>query len=253
MTARTLSPYEKNQLRSYGLLEEDLLLQGEMPVEYFTSHVHFAGHDFLLSPDVLIPRVETEELLSILENFLPKDLPKNLLEVGTGSGAIVLSFLAKHKDWQALASDLSQKALKIAEQNAEAILGEKWSECLQFFQADLFKGIPLQEKFSLIVANLPYIPSSRWPELDLSVRDFEPKMALDGGPDGFVLIARLLDQIQQEKRLFPGGKIFLEVDQSHTSDFFEKNYPNLAQHYRVKELPDQYSRQRFLLLTEITS
>lgn len=254
MANRILSPYEKNQLQKYGISPTVLLERGELPVEYCTGHVNFAGHDLLVTPDVLIPRVETEELLAIIHARLPKALPQKVLEVGTGSGAIILSLLASLNNtaWTALATDLSLPALKVAQLNALRVLGPSWPTQLGFKQADLLTGIPAEDQFSLILANLPYIPTFLLPDLELSVRDFEPMVALDGGSDGFVLLAKFLRAIIREHRLSPAGQIFLEVDQTHTPSFIEDKYPDIAQAFQIEAFKDQFSRHRFLCLQAIS-
>jgi release factor glutamine methyltransferase len=251
---RKLSVYERNQLLKYSLKETDLLTKGNLPVEYLTGFVNFAGLDLRVSQNVLIPRVETEELADLIIEFIKKyDKPLRYLEVGVGSGAIsaaVFSALQKESELQlkqALLTDVSSQALELAKQNLNTFLGEQVLQRVVFLQSDLLASIKPQV-FEVIVANLPYIPSGEITKLDTSVKDFEPHLALDGGQTGFELIAKLLEQVVDGKYLAPAGRIFLEVHESHTKDFIKKRFSQLLHHFVIQEKKDQYSRQRFLIL-----
>ncbi len=197
--------------------------QGE-PVAYLTGHREFWSLDFQVAPGVLIPRPETEILVSAaLEAARNKIMGTGLqptasatgqegdhriwgVEIGVGSGAVVVA-LAKElpqMDWLAL--DLSAAALTVARDNARRHgVGGR----LHFVRGDLVSGLKPGPRFALLVANLPYVPRAEWEQLPKDIRDFEPREALLGGEDGLDLIRPLVRQAQQY--LPPGGCIALEV------------------------------------------
>ena len=235
LNKRILTPYEKNQLLKYGI-DIKKLLNTDAPVEYVTGHVDFLGLNLLVSPDVLIPRVETEELVKMaveqVENTQILNKTFQIVDVGTGSGAIVISItkklsqnFAKKSRFEVTGLDISKDALMIAEKNLSKINreikidGEKSVNIrlpIKFAQSDLLSQWDSTKKIDLIVANLPYIPSDRIEKLDNSVKDFEPHLALDGGPDGLNLVRKLLKQA--ENMISKNGVILLELDITHTQE-----------------------------------
>lgn len=253
---RQLSVYEKNQLLKYGKKELDFLKMGEMPVEYFTGKVEFKGLELKVNKNVLIPRVETEELVDLLIDNFKMIEGFSYLEIGTGSGAISLAFL-QYLEKQNLikdgysffVTDFSKDALLVAKENFDDNLSEKNLNKLEFLETGLTVGIE-NKQFNFIVANLPYIPSHNMSSLDQSVKNFEPHLALDGGETGFELIANLLKQIKEKKLLAPEGLIFLEVDQSHDKKFIENDFSAITQQFQIKYIKDQFERNRFLIIEE---
>lgn len=131
--------------------------------------------------------------------------PKTVVDIGTGSGAIAISIKHERPSVRMLAIDRSRAALDVAEQNAA-----KLAVAIEFFEGDLLAALPDGQRVDLILANLPYIPTADIAQLDKDVQS-EPKLALDGGPDGLVLIRRLC--AMAPARLSPGGSILLEVGQ----------------------------------------
>ncbi|MBI4036935.1 peptide chain release factor N(5)-glutamine methyltransferase [Candidatus Daviesbacteria bacterium] len=207
----------------------------DVPTAYKNGYVEFYKLRFKVTPDVLIPRPETELLVDEVIRFLA-DHPERsgesrrvegsqiILDVGTGAGNIAIS-LAKNLSHLGgvtiVATDISQKALKVAQQNAKLHGVE---DKITFIQSDLLNVIPTQiasssssprydTKVDIIVTNLPYIPTERIDYLDTSVKDFEPKVALDGGEDGFELYRNLFAQIKQ-KGWHP-KLIVCEIDYTH--------------------------------------
>ncbi len=254
---RFLSIYEKNQLLKYGFKEQDLLTQGELPVEYLTGLVEFCGLTLKVNRKVLIPRVESEDLVALISDF-SISLKNNLsyLEVGTGSGAISLAFFAfllKQKKIsqidQFLISDISQDALALAKRNFYDLFDQQLIKKIKLLESNLLDGFA-SNKFNLIVANLPYIPSSLIKSLDVSVRDYEPLLALDGGSTGFDLINQFLEQVTSQNVLASEGKIFLEVHETHDFEFVRKYFPNIEKNFSIKEVEDQFGRHRFLILAK---
>jgi len=121
---------------------------------------------------------------------------------------------------------------------------------VEFLQTNLLENFSHQ-KFNLIVANLPYIPSKEIDKLDESVKNYEPLLALDGGETGFELINKMLEQILRKDLLSENGRIFLEVFETHNLSFIKENFPNIYKEFSIKEFKDQFLRQRFLVLQKI--
>ncbi|HJW90528.1 MAG TPA: peptide chain release factor N(5)-glutamine methyltransferase [Anaerolineales bacterium] len=174
------------------------------PLPYLLGRQAFFGLDFAVTQDTLIPRPETELLVERALEWLRANASRRLAaDVGTGSGCISVSLVHEISDLTIFASDLSLPALRVARQNARThgVAGRVF-----FQQADLFPAS--RQRFDLITANLPYIPSRKLPGLRVSA--FEPRLALDGGPDGLGVIARLLEKAPD--CLAPGGLILLEIE-----------------------------------------
>ncbi|MFH2118537.1 MAG: HemK/PrmC family methyltransferase [Candidatus Paceibacterota bacterium] len=248
--SRHLSPYEKNHLLRHGYSSAEIDRYGEMPVEYITGKTEFLGQEFSVSPAVLIPRVETEELVELIkQDILGRSNPPvslNLIEIGTGSGVIGLSLAGWLKQEQLnfdlTLADISQEALAVAKLNFQSFsVGQLKKDKLSFIQSDLLTKIDQRSRFDYIIANLPYVPSSRLLKLESSVKDFEPLSALDGGKDGLELITRLFKQAKDY--LKPTGKLYLEVDDTHTQLVLEKIAPD----FEIKTKLDQFGKNRFAI------
>lgn len=165
------------------------------PTQYITGRQEFYGREFRVTPDVLIPRPETEH---VIEAAL-KTSAETILDIGTGSGAIAVT-LALETGARVIATDISTRALTIAHQNA-ARLGAT----IEFVACDLAGA--LHHRFDLIVANPPYVPSTE--SLPREVRDFEPAVALYAGEDGFAIYRRLIPEAA--RLLQPGGRLIMEL------------------------------------------
>lgn len=221
--SRTLSPYEKTHLARFGISENVAIQHPTTPVEYLTGRVEFGGLVFHVNSQVLIPRPETEELVNraveiCQDRYSVTQHPLTLIDVGTGCGviAICLTVALQHKKipHQIWATDVSQKALQVAQHNLQEIIHEPLSSGLvNFKQQDLLSGWPTSQPFDLIIANLPYVPEEYLHQLDPEVVDHEPHLAIFGGDDGFLLISKLLTQTGD--LLQPAGKILLEINYTH--------------------------------------
>jgi release factor glutamine methyltransferase len=186
-------------------------LSGEC-VAYILGKKEFRGLDFMVSPAVLVPRPDTEILveaaLAGIDGIPP---PVRALDLCTGSGAAAIALKHERPPADITASDISEAALEIAKINAARLLGNTGADAhalhITFIKSDLFENIP--ERFNLITANPPYIPSDEIDRLAPEVR-MEPRTALDGGRDGLALIRRII--AEAPRRLFPDGSLLLEID-----------------------------------------
>lgn len=244
MTTRNLTPYESTQLAKHGIAATTIT-DPDKPIEYYTGVVDFLGLEFSVTPDVLIPRVETEELVEKVTTYI-KTLQStgtiHIADVGTGSGVIAVS-LSRLLTNAAIphhitALDSSAAALQIAEKNAADLLAS--NETVTFVESHLLTNTA--GPFGVIVANLPYIPSKRMTLLPTSVKAYEPHSALDGGPDGLALIRELL--AQAETVLTAQGTIFLEVDDTHTASVWEP----FSRVWNCTTYPDSFGKNRFVVL-----
>lgn len=190
-------------------------MKSSRPYQYIKGWVEFYKLKFKVTPDVLIPRPETELLVDEVLNFYtlyPIPLGEaassayTLVDIGTGAGNIAISLACNLRGCNVniIATDISEKALKIARDNAKFHKVK-----IKFIKSNLLDQV--KEQVDIIVGNLPYIPSSRISYLDPSVKDFEPLIALDGGQDGFELYRKLFQQLKKRKfKIFVG-----EIDYTH--------------------------------------
>ncbi|MBL9081947.1 MAG: peptide chain release factor N(5)-glutamine methyltransferase [Planctomycetales bacterium] len=181
------------------------------PVAYLVGKREFYSLDFVVTPDVLIPRPETEFLVVGLLDAAKSTKPTaggglQIADVGTGSGILAVCAALKIPQAKVTAIDVSPAALAVAERNAVA---HGVTERIEFVESDLFAKVPAERKFDFIVSNPPYIMTSEMAELDRDVRDFEPHLALEAGPKGTEVIERLLPQAAE--RLVTGGQLFMEI------------------------------------------
>ena len=178
------------------------------PVAYLTGTREFWGLDLTVTPDVLIPRPETETLVEFALSKLPRDCPLRVLDLGTGSGAIALALAHDRPQADVLATDRSDAALTIARSNAQRL---KLTN-VAFAAADWYAGIP-PESFDLIASNPPYIGAVD-PHLKEGDLRFEPVPALSPGTDGHAALRTIIGGARE--RLAPGGWLVVEhgYDQS---------------------------------------
>ncbi len=213
------------------------------PLAYILGYRDFYGRRFAVSPDVLIPRPETEGLVALALDRLDRfggEGTASLLDVGTGSGAIAISVLAERPNARAAATDSSCGALAIARQNARA---HGVSPRLQLVACDLVSAI--RTRFPVVVANLPYVPSAECDALEPEVAKWEPRSALDGGADGTVLIHRFLTLL--DGVLTPGGSAILEMS-SDQAEPLARCAADLLPRYSVNVQRDHAGADRFLAI-----
>jgi len=154
------------------------------PVPYITGHREFYGREFAVGPGVLVPRPETELLVDLALRELDADPRAVIAEAGTGSGAVAVSVAAERPEASVVATDVSHAALAFALANAR-----RWAPRTELLAGDLLTAIG---RADVVLANLPYIPTWEIEALEPEVSRWEPRVALDGGGDGFELIRRLV-------------------------------------------------------------
>jgi len=200
-----LTSAQQNQLN-----ESLMRLENGEPFPYVLGHWEFFSLDFDVTPDVLIPRPETELLVEKAIVWLQESpVRRTIADIGTGSGAIAVSLAVNVPDVDILATDISARALQVAKRNAEKL---DISKHIEFVECDLLPNKSTFENrhlpFDLICANLPYIPTQTLSQLPVFGR--EPTVALDGGADGLDLFRRLLTIAPDW--LAPNALILLEIE-----------------------------------------
>lgn len=177
------------------------------PLPYVIGHWEFYGMEFLVTPEVLIPRPETEVLVQLAIEWLQAHPERRwTVDVGTGSGCIAIALAVKLPDLRLAATDISPGALEVARMNAER---HGVAKRIDFYEADMLE-LQATGAFDLLCANLPYIPQHQLK--DLQVSRWEPVTALNGGKEGLDLILRLLEQ--SANRMAAGGLMLLEIEAS---------------------------------------
>ncbi len=221
-----------------------------VPVQYITNKQEFMGLEFYVDENVLIPQPDTEILVEEVINLVgvaPQgDLNKNehlkhikILDLCTGSGAIGISIAKNVDNFKITLSDISKKALKVAEKNFKNLVGEDAAVCpqnnkqIKIIQSDLFENI--NDKFDIIVSNPPYIKSDVIKTLDKEVQN-EPKISLDGGKDGLKIYKRIIDEAY--KYLEFNGYLALEIGYDQKEDVINliKNTKKYTDIYSKKDL-----------------
>ena len=193
------------------------------PTDYIIGHREFMGLDFIVNENVLIPRPDTEILVeTVIERLKDIDGTINIVDVGTGSGAIAISLAKFLHNAKVDAVDISEAALNIAKLNAN---NNDLADKVKFHQGDLF--VPISDnRYNAIVSNPPYIPSAVIDTLEPEVAKYEPKIALDGGNDGLNFYRRLIDE--SPAFLVDGGFLAVEIgyDQAQTVAELAKKHFN---------------------------
>ena len=212
------------------------------PIQYISGSSYWRNFKFELTNDVLIPRVETEQIVEIASNIFKYEDKKIIFaDLGTGSGTISISLVVENSNWKGLATDIDINAIQVAQKNHKKICSES---DINFYCGNWWE--PLKKysgRINLAISNPPYIPRSVYEKLPSSVKDFEPKIALYGGEDGLYHIQQIISEAP--KFLVKGGWLILEnhFDQS-------KKIKNLLRDYgfnSLKTINDTFGIGRFTI------
>ncbi|HKS09099.1 MAG TPA: peptide chain release factor N(5)-glutamine methyltransferase [Pyrinomonadaceae bacterium] len=210
------------------------------PSQYITGTQDFFGRAFRVTPDVLIPRPETELLVEAALELMKSD--SLICDVGTGSGCIAITLLCEREDARAVAVDVSQAALEVARENARNLLVH---DRIEFKLSDCFAALRAGEDlFDVILSNPPYVSANALSGLQREVRDHEPLVALSPGDDGLTVIRRLLND--SPRFLSEHGHLLMEIgfDQGETIQHLID--PNI---WTLKEIrPDLQGIPRIVIL-----
>lgn len=199
------------------------------PLQHIVGDTSFRGHSIKCDPRALVPRPETEELVDMAKNLLNGVETPFIVEIGTGTGAIAIACAKEIASSRVLATDISEEALALAKENAEANgLGTAAGDAtgtLTFAQGDLLDAVTDSAKIDCLIANLPYIPDGEKGKLQPEVDKFDPALALYGGPDGLTLVRKMLSQT--EGKMAAGAPILLEIgsEQAAMLQSEAANYP----------------------------
>ena len=174
------------------------------PLQYITGKTEFYGHQISVTPDVLIPRPETERLVDIAIDTIKNLSKPKILEVGTGSGCISIALGSAKKDANILSLDVSDSALNIAKINTK----KNNISNIKFLKLDFLESIP-KGQYDLIISNPPYISKNEMKEIMLDVKEFEPKIALTDNNDGLEFYRRFSNKAK--KMINEKGSLILEV------------------------------------------
>ena len=214
-------------------------LAAHIPAQYIIGHAEFFGMQLKVDERVLIPRPETEELVELILAENPEENLK-VLDIGTGSGAIALALAKNRPDWSVTAADISQDALDLSLENANA-----QNLNLSFIKSDCFSEI--SSKYDIIVSNPPYISREDQEEVGLNVLHSEPHLALFADEDGLAIYRRIAED--SKDYLNDGGKIYLEIGYKQGQSvpaLFTENFPEK----RVRTLKDQFGQDRMVVIDD---
>ena len=234
---RTLSEPELETLRSLIKRRAE-----REPLQHIVGSTSFCGFEFTVNRDVLVPRPETELLAEQAWGFLSTltSSPATVLDFGTGSGCLAIVIALKSPTATVQAVDISEPALAVARANA---LRHGVGERVHFHAGDGFKVVDPGIAFDLIVSNPPYIPSAEIATLEPEVRNFDPRLALDGGVDGLEFYRRLA--AEGRAHLKPAGKLMLEFGDGQHGDVSDL-FTNAG--WTVETVVKDYSgRERILI------
>jgi release factor glutamine methyltransferase len=237
---KTLSPAELDQFREF------VRRRGQRePLQHIVGAVSFCGYELVVNRHVLVPRPETELLAECGWQFLNAcakelDRPLNVLDYGTGSGCLAIALASKCPQAEIQAVDISEQALEVARQNAAR---NHVTNRVHFQATDGMAALPAGSAFKLIISNPPYIATAQIERLEPEVRDYDPRSALDGGPDGLHHYRQLA--VESAKRLEPEGRIMLELgdDQAEAvRDLFQ------AQNWIVERIAEDYTQRPRIMI-----
>lgn len=214
------------------------------PLQHIVGSTSFCGLEIAVNRNVLVPRPETELLAERAWTFLATiNAPPTVLDLCTGSGCLAIAIAAHSPTAKIYATDISPAALECARDNATK---NNCGNRIEFLESDAFAAIPVDLQFDVIVSNPPYIPSAEIETLDPEVRDFDPRLALDGGGDGLEFYRRLA--ADAGRFLKPDGRLMLEFGDGQADalrEVFEK------QKWIVEKVERDYTQRERMLIAHL--
>lgn len=207
------------------------------PVQYIVGKSPFFGRTFVISPDVLIPEPETEDLVEWVLKEMPTEQPIKVLDLGTGSGVIGITLALERPNWQVTLSDISQAALRVAQAN-QRLHGTN----LNVVESDLFSSL-INQRFDIIVTNPPYVSPSAVNQMDAAVLKYEPPLALFASENGLGFYHRLF--AEAARHLTAHGQLFGETgyDQEQT---IQELLLRLNPHAAIETRHDEADKMRMI-------
>jgi release factor glutamine methyltransferase len=232
------SLYNTPMPEAFALSLEKIIQRREKrePLQYILGHAYFMNLDLQVTPDVLVPRPETELLVERLCKAVPHG--GKVLDLGTGSGAIALALAFERKDLNITAVDISEAALHVAESNRSKYKLDN----VEFCQSDLFSSLG-KRRFDCIAANLPYVSESEYLTLMPEVKDFEPKLALTAPADGLELIYKCIKKASVY--LEPDGIIIFEMGITQARNIHDA-LKDTGKFKNIETIQDYSGRDRFV-------
>lgn len=212
------------------------------PIAYILKKKEFWKHTFFVNKDVLIPRPETEIIIDELLKEIGLESSKYLLDVGTGSGCIIISILKERSNCAGTAIDISQKALNVAKYNAKI---HQIQNKINFINIDIDKHI--YNKYDFVLSNPPYINKFELNRLDSNVKSYEPHLALEAGVDGLNLIRKLI--LKSKVLLKKRGKLIFEIGEKQVNK--SKDLLLRNGFYINKICKDIYLKPRVIISTKL--
>ncbi len=214
------------------------------PIAYILGFKYFWKYKFIINKSVLVPRPETEQIVEETLNYLSNNESKKILDIGTGSGCIIVSVLKERSKCKAIAIDISSKALKVAKTNAKI---HHLENKIKFINIDIDKFN--YNKYDLILSNPPYISNIDLIRLDDDIRIYEPRESLSGGLDGYEKIIKVIEK--SSKLLKNNGKLIVEIGDTQKNNVLKLLKNNGF--YINKTGKDLSGRDRCIVSTKINS
>ena len=214
------------------------------PIAYILGFKYFWKYKFFINKSVLVPRPETEQIVEETLNYLSDNESKKILDIGTGSGCIIVSVLKERSKCKAIAIDISSKALKVAKTNAKI---HHLENKIKFINIDIDKFN--YNKYDLILSNPPYISNIDLIRLDGDIRIYEPRESLSGGLDGYEEITKVIEK--SSKLLKNNGKLIVEIGDTQKNNVLKLLKNNGF--YINKTGKDLSGRDRCIVSTKINN
>ncbi len=225
----------QSDLLKLNFISKDL--KSGKPFQYIVGYAEFYRLPFIVNENVLIPRGETEELVDLILQELPKSAKLSILDIGTGSGCIPIAIKVNRPHCELFAVDISKSALEVAKRNAN-----KNNVQVNFIEHDVFKILPIEQSFDIIISNPPYVLESEAESIHPNVKNHEPHLALFVKDNDAIVYYKRIETLA-EKHLNIGGKIYFEGNPI-TLKQVQAYYIN--KNYTAKIILDLNGKERFL-------